>query len=368
MVEAVNRHFRVIGEIYGEYQDIEFTLDPSQSETKQAFLLLSSELRATGDMAILRKTDDGLILKVFPRPPIQKSKRRTPLILLAATIATTLIDGLVRPSIFNLGGPAPTTSQLIVFALIYTVALVGIIGIHEMGHKIASWIHGMNSSWPYFIPGIPGVLPTMGAVINAREPPPNKDSLFDLGISGPIAGLIATVIVSIFALASAQTIPMSPNANYTPVDYWTSFLAQYLVRAPGPNYAISGTLFTLLYFAYTFGFLLTFVNLLPAWQLDGGHIANAAVSPRTHRYLTFVSAGLMILAGFWLMGIIVLFLSSRYPSLTPLDSVSKLSRNRKIAFGLVWVLSAAIFVLVIYNNLFFWQGSIIQTLLSYLHF
>ncbi len=366
VIDAVHRHFTIAREYYREDLDIDFFIDPSQAETKQAFLALSSDLRATGDMAILRRTDEGLYLKVFPRPPVQKSKTRTPLILLAATIAIIFIDGLIRPSIFSFGGPSPAWPQLIVISLIYTVALIAIIGIHETGHKIASWLHGMNSSWPYFIPGIPGIWPTMGAVINAREPPPNKDSLFDLGISGPIAGLIATVIVSIVAVASAQTAPISPNQSYSPIDMYTSTLVDLFVRSPYPNYAVTGTLFSLLYFAYTFGFLITFVNLLPAWQLDGGHIANASVSPRTHHYLTYISAVVMVLAGFWLMGLLVLLLSNRYPSLTPLDNVSPLSRKRKVIFGLVWILSAAIFVLVIYNNAFFWQGSIMQGLLGYI--
>jgi Zn-dependent protease len=359
IIEVVHHRFNVMKEFYGENRELEFVVNPAQSDTKSAFLELTNELRATDDMAILRRSDDGLYLKVFPRPPSPKSKTRTPIILLVATIGTIFLDGLIR------GFGSTNLSQLIVFSLIYAVALIGIVGVHETGHKIASWYHKMNSSWPYFIPGIPGLFPTYGAVINAREPPPNRDALFDLGLSGPVAGLAATLVVSVFAVASAQITRMTPSVSYTNVDYYTTFLAQLLVKAP-PGYAITGTLFTLLYFAYTIGFLLTFANLLPAWQLDGGHVANAAVSPKVHKYLTYVSAGVLALTGFLLMAVLVLFLSNRYPSLTPLDDVSPLSRNRKILFCLVWVITAAIAVLVIYNNLFFWQGSFMQYLLSYL--
>jgi Zn-dependent protease len=361
VIDAVHRHFRVNREFFGEQQDIEFFVDPVQADTKTAFLDLANDLRPLGEMAILRRTDDEYFVKVFPRPVFPKSKSRTPILLLVATVVVIFLDGFLRPYLpGSLWGPAPPFGQGVIIAVAYTAALMGIIGIHETGHKIAAWFHRMEASWPYFLPGIPGLMPTFGAVINAREPPPNRDSLFDLGISGPIAGLIATIIVSFFAAASAQTVKMAPTLSYTNVDYWTTFLTGLLVRAPGPDYAITGTLFFLLYFAYTWGFLLTFVNLLPAWQLDGGHIANAAVSPKTHRYLTFISAGIMILIGFWLMGLAILFLSNKYPALTPLDNVSPLSRKRRVIFAVVWAIVIAIFILVIYNNYFFWPNPIFQ--------
>ncbi|HXQ91813.1 MAG TPA: site-2 protease family protein, partial [Nitrososphaerales archaeon] len=112
----------------------------------------------------------------------------------------------------------------------------------------------------------------------------------------------------------------------------------------------AGPIFDLLYFAYSLGFFVTFINLLPAWQLDGGHIANSAVSPKVHRILTFASVILMFAAGLFLMALLILFMSGRTPSLRPLDDVSPLSRNRKVLFILTWVLAASIGAFVIYNN------------------
>ncbi|MGI0079571.1 MAG: site-2 protease family protein [Nitrososphaerales archaeon] len=348
VIEAVRRRFVVTQEYLREGQALEFYLDQNQKETKQSFLSLLDELGKTGDSAILRNTDHGLLLIVF-RKLVQKKERRLnrPLILLIATVITIFADGVFRAYGYSDQGSPLSLTQDFNTAMIYTVALLGIIGIHEMGHKVASWYHKMDSSWPYFIPGIPSVWPTMGAFISAREPPRNKDSLFDLGLSGPIAGLIVTIIVSFFAVASA-------SAHPTGVDYYTSFLSSLLVKGnQSSGYWHAGPTFSVLYFGYSIGFLLTFVNLLPAWQLDGGHISNSFVSPRAHRYLTWASAVIMVLAGFWLMAFLVIFLAGKAPALRPLDDVSKLSSRRKFLFWLTWILSATIYLFAIYGNGYF---------------
>ena len=338
---------------------IEFNLDANQQNIKSKFLSLVEELRNSGNTALLRRSDQGYFLVVVRKPIPSKQKSKTPLILLVVTLAAILADGFIRayfysdPSTPHLG-----TSEEIIVASIYTLCLFGIIAIHEMGHKVASWYHKMDSSWPYFIPGIPGIWPTMGAVISARDPPVNRDSLFDLGISGPVAGLAVTVIVSLVAVASARLIPISSFSStqqFSSSDTYTNFLIGILKHSSS-NDVIAGATFTLLYFAYSFGFLLTFINLLPAWQLDGGHISNAAVSPKIHRWLTYISVLIMFLIQFYLMAILILILSGRAPALQPLDSVSPLSSRRKIFLVLTWVVAASIFVFVLYNNAFFGLG------------
>ena len=360
MIDAVRQRFIVTQEYLREGQALEFYLDPNQKETKKSFLSLLDEIAKTRDSALLRNTDHGLLLVVF-RKPVQKKQHRLnrPLILLIAAIITIFVDGVFRAYGYQgpVTGPALSLTQNLNIAMIYTISLLGIVGIHEMGHKVASWYHKMDSSWPYFIPGVPSVFPTFGAFISANTPPRNRDSLFDLGLSGPIAGLIITIVVSIFAVASAQLIPLSSLPAGTPTvagDYYTSFLASFLLKgSQNAHYVIGGPLFSVLYFGYSIGFLLTFVNLLPAWQLDGGHIANSYVSPRVHRYLTWISAGVMVLVGFWLMAILVIVMAGMMPSLRPLDDVSPLSSKRKVFFWLTWILSAAIYAFAIYGNIFF---------------
>jgi membrane-associated protease RseP (regulator of RpoE activity) len=357
IIDSVRERFTVTKEFVRDGGGLEFTLDPSEAETKRKFLSLLGVLRAGGDSAVLRRTDEGLLLIVFRKPVSRPTKLTRPLILLAATIITIFADGAIR----SYSSSTPISSVLLV-AGIYAASLIGIIGIHELGHKVASWHHKMDSSWPYFIPGIPGIWPTMGAVISARDAPPNRDSLFDLGISGPVAGLVVTIVVSILAVSTANLIPSTPTAcagGCSQLEPYTSFLLSSF-RNAGSNVVVSGALFGLLYFAYSVGFLITFVNLLPAWQLDGGHVANSAVSPRIHQILTYVSAAVMVLAQFYLMAILVLLLSSRTPSLRPLDDVSPLSNRRKIFFALTWVMAGAIYVFAIYSNPFFGLGNLFR--------
>ncbi|MGI0090787.1 MAG: site-2 protease family protein [Nitrososphaerales archaeon] len=356
IIDAVHQRFAVTGEYLREDGTVEFNIDQNQQETKSSFLSLIDELRRFGFTAALRRVDrGGYLLTVVHKISGPRQKLKRPLILLSATLATILADGFIRAYIYS-GSTAPHLGlgEEIMIAVIYGISLLGIIGIHELGHKIASWHHKMDSSWPYFIPGIPGVWPTMGAVISARDPPTNRDSLFDLGLSGPIAGLAVTVVVSIFAVASAVVVPAThyaPNQLGT-ADYYTSILIG-LFKTSSQNYVVTGPTFSLLYFAYSIGFLLTFINLLPAWQLDGGHIANAALNPKIHRILTYASIVVMVLVGFYLMAFLVLFLSGRSPAFEPLDNVSPLSPKRKVFFVLALILAASIFAFVFYNNAFF---------------
>jgi len=85
-------------------------------------------------------------------------------------------------------------------------------------------------------------------------------------------------------------------------------------------------------FAAWIGFLITFLNLLPAWQLDGGHMARTLLGAKLHRYATYGSMAILVLLNYWLMALLILFMSSRNPGATPLDDISPLSRNRKLAY------------------------------------
>jgi membrane-associated protease RseP (regulator of RpoE activity) len=354
IIDSVRSHFDVTSELFLDNGALEFTLNPVQRDTKSSFLSLLNELSRFGKTAVLRKKDTGeLQLLIVNKQAYQKQRLNVPIILLFATIIAIFADGMIRTlSGSNSVTGVVTLSNAVLFSGLYVVALLGILGTHEMGHKIASWVHKMNSSWPYFIPGIPSVIPTFGAVIRAADPPPNRDSLFDLGLSGPVAGLAITVIVSVFAAVSVHLIPMSSfpaGTTFSSGDLYTSWLVSIFQPGSG-NMVLGGSLFQLLYFAYSLGFFVTFINLLPAWQLDGGHIANSAVSPRVHKYLTIASILIMIALGLVLMALFVIFLYGRAPSLRPLDDVSSLSRTRKVIFVLTWILAASIGAFVILNN------------------
>jgi len=318
---------------------------------KEKFVNLVEELKKIDRVAFLRRVEGEIFLMVSRIVERKTFNKRIPLILFSVTLITVALDGYLRFSGFSFFN----TSQII---LLYTLAIMGIIGIHELGHKIAAWLHKTRASLPHFIPGVPGIWPTMGAVISLGEPPVNRDSLFDLGISGPLAGLIATFFVAFGGAFTSALIPMDLARQYVnegtlrvveKTDIFTNFLLNTFVHR-SENMVV---VFSPLLFASSIGFLITFINLFPAWQLDGGHIVRSFLTGRKHQIATYISIAIMFLLGFTFMALLILFLSYRMPEVRPLDDVSPLSRNRKVAFFLILALTALLWFFTVKDNPYF---------------
>ncbi len=260
----------------------------------------------------------------------------TPRILFSVVVAFVMIDGYYRTSgtnsIVEIGDPLE-------MAAVYTLSLLGILGIHELGHIVAAKMHRLKTTWPYFIPGLPVIgIPTFGAFIQSRGLTINREILFDVAIAGPIAGLVIAVIVSIFAAYTAPVLDAETAEGFfndSRLIEWsqgepllmTASLAMFGKGGEG-----SEVIMTPIMFAAWIGFLITFLNLLPAWQLDGGHMARTLLGQKLHRYATFGSMGILVLLDYWLMAMLILVLSARNPSAMPLDDVTPLSKNRKLAY------------------------------------
>ncbi len=319
---------------------------------KYDFVKLVNELDGYGYHALLNRAEssdsvydegsrgDGLILLVVPKvQPTRRFKPWMPIVLFIATVAVVLYDGLLRSN--GLAGLVYGPWQM---AVLYTLSLMGILGIHELGHMLASKAHRIKATWPFFIPGIPGFfVPTFGAVIFSRAPMTNRDVLFDIGVSGPIAGLIVTIVVSFYGamlsplIDEAQARAMMANAQLIPLQ--PSLLMELAFELTGK--AVPGYVPVLspVAFAAWIGFLITFLNLLPAWQLDGGHIARATLGYKWQRRLTFVSVVILAALGYIFMAMLIMFMSARTQDVRPLDDVSPLSKGRRILFVIVIILA-----------------------------
>jgi Zn-dependent protease len=282
------------------------------------------------------KIEDGIVITVFKVPKQKiRAKRQVPLHLIFFVVAITFVfyDGLMRSgSVF-----AKTyVSDPILLAGAYTISLMGILGIHELGHMIALKHYNIKASWPYFIPGVPGFIPTFGALITQQSNMPNKNIMFDVGIAGPIAGLIITIIVSIYGSAISTLIPVEEYQRLSEENRLFSFNTCLLMIATlhMTDKVVEDTVLVMspLLFAAWIGFALTSINLIPAWQLDGGHLARAMFEERWHRIITYAGIGALFVMGFWPMAILVLILSQRIPSNIPLDDVTSLSPRRKLLF------------------------------------
>ena len=252
-----------------------------------------------------------------------------------------MIDGYYRTeganSIVYIGDPFD-------MAVLYTFSLLGILGIHEAGHLVAAKMHKIKTTWPYFIPGIPILgIPTFGAFIQSRGLTINRDILFDVAIAGPIAGLVIAVIVSMFGAYTSPVIDVQTAGELFErselVKMEDNVLLTLALAMFGKSGADTEVIMSPILFAAWLGFLITFLNLLPAWQLDGGHIARVMFGEKWHRIATYASMGVLVLLGYWVMAMLILMLSSRSPGATPLDDISPLSKNRKRLYVVVIALA-----------------------------
>ena len=344
VISIVNSMFEV-----NDFTKTEFSLEfqIEDIEFKSKFEELARRLENMSFICRLQESDGAKYVSIQKFAPRKQRKwlstAWTPRILFAIVISFVMIDGYFRTSgtnsIVEIGDPLE-------MAGIYTLSLLGILGVHELGHIIAARAHGLKTTWPFFIPGLPVIgIPTFGAFIQSKGLTINREILFDVAIAGPIAGLVIAVIVSIYG---AYTAPIL-DQEFAEVLFEESKLIEWnqgeslLMSASLAMFGKGGTghevIMTPVLFAAWIGFLITFLNLLPAWQLDGGHMARTLVGPKIHRYATFGSIGVLILLDYFLMAILILVMSYRNPSATPLDDVSPLSRNRKLAYIVIIVLA-----------------------------
>jgi membrane-associated protease RseP (regulator of RpoE activity) len=262
--------------------------------------------------------------------------------LFLATVVTTLLAGTLV-----LGGVSPDelwrNPLRIAVGLPFAAALLGILGVHEFGHYALGRRHGMPVSLPYFIP-VPPIGPfllgTLGAVIRLRGAIRDRRALFDMAVAGPLAGLVVAVPVYVLGLklSSVVQIPQGP-AEGTYMQFGDALLPKLLERltlgALPPDFDI---LLHPVGVAAWFGFFVTALNLIPAGQLDGGHIVYALLGAR-HALVSKLAVGGLVVIGLafgsinWLVwaALIVGLMGFRHgptmDDITPLD-------GRRRALGL----------------------------------
>lgn len=227
----------------------------------------------------------------------------------------------------------------------FAASLAFVLLSHEMGHYIACRHHGVSASLPYFIPGLPLMLPflrvlpppgTFGAVIRIRSPFPHRRALFDIGIAGPLAGFVALVPVLLLGLHEAQLVPrvaIAAGAELAEPLFFRWLAAWWFAAAPDDSTLLIGPVGL----AAWYGLLFTGLNLIPIGQLDGGHMTYALFGRRAERlsqvvWWAYIAAMVVLGPGFILWTVLVRVLGFRHPP--TLDDGAPLGRAR-IAWGLV---------------------------------
>jgi membrane-associated protease RseP (regulator of RpoE activity) len=338
------------------------TVQVTREPAKQKFKALLQQLGQHGLIAAIRgsrSSGETLTIKIFQKPSLKPPRPMINLLLFGATILTVFVAGYLLWLGQLQQGFIQTVmpdSNIYVEAVAFVAGLVAIIGLHEFGHKAAARHHKMDATLPYFVPGPPPI-GTFGAVISLRSPPANRDQLFDLGLSGPLVGFVVTILVIVLSVVfgiylSPVQIQTAQQNGLTNIDWSTwpfqqpaltilvGSLATYLRPETGGQILVNPQLA----FAAQIGALLTFLNLVPMWQLDGGHISRSVFGEGGHRTATIIGLLVLIAGRYYPFAFLVLafmiFSRRGFAGVEPLDDVSSVSNSRKLLYvlGLVMLL------------------------------
>jgi len=274
----------------------------------------------------------------------------TNVVLFLATAASTLLVGAAWYRIDLASDPLA-----VLRAWPFAAAVLGVFGVHEMGHYVMSRYHGVRASLPYFIP-VPTLFGTMGAVIKMKGRMPDRKALFDIGVAGPLAGLVATVVVTIVGLQLDPVTTIDPAArsgegvvlrlNHPPLLDALAALTGHADRSSFHPVVVGGWL----------GMFITFLNMIPVGQLDGGHISRAMFGEYQETiagavpgalialgaYLHFVRDVGLNSVGIWFFwGAIAVFMSL-VGAVRPIDD-SPLDRKRFVVGAVTFVLAGLCF-------------------------
>jgi membrane-associated protease RseP (regulator of RpoE activity) len=347
-------------------------------DTVAAYDQLADALKPYNVTPLFRDENGTRIIYLAPSQavPVQPSRIYINLILFVVTVFSVMLMGAeIPPEALSATG---VNAFLVPFKYIYTgwpfaLSLMGILLAHEMGHYIACRIYKVPATLPYFLPA-PFIPPlgTLGAFIAMRGVPKNKRVLFDVGVAGPIAGLVITIPVLFIGLSLSHLGPIEklpgPGSSFlegnsifylfakylvfgkllpepitygglSPAIYWIRY---YLTGLPIP-YGGTDVQITMVALAGWAGLLVTALNLVPVGTLDGGHVAYGLFGMKAKKIFPVaigVLTTLMLLPALinfsfksinysWLLWIFILFWLGNVRT-QPLDDITPLDTKRRV--------------------------------------
>jgi membrane-associated protease RseP (regulator of RpoE activity) len=301
------------------------------------------------------RSEDGFIV-CPPREPGPSLKEwAISFLLLSITFVTTSIAGLcyaigdidlVRVFFLLLAKP-----NLIFLGFPFAVPLLAILSAHELGHFFACRHYGMRCTPPFFIPAPIPLTGTLGAFIKIKSSFRHKRALFDIGIAGPLAGFVFSVPVLYIGISLSKIIPRG-FFGYAGVRLGEPVLFRLLgmlileYRPDRQDLIAHPTAM-----AGWVGLLATSLNLLPIWQLDGGHIAYSIFGRSLQKKLSMTMVTGLILLSFWgwptpsylLFGILLLIIGLRLRFYHP----ATLMDEEKIGSARLWLAGVALMILIL---------------------
>ena len=382
ITDLVKRVFHIRSITTGGARDgyrFRYTGQLTKEDSEAAYDYLAKELTPKGLMPLFREANDEQIIMLVDRRPEPKlGKPWVNVALFVLTLLSVMFTGAqfsdVDPSTLSfasLGGILNYLLQGWPFA----VSLLGILLAHEMGHYLVGRSRGEKVTLPYFIPLPFSVFGTMGAFISMKEIPKNKKHLLDIGIAGPLIGLMVAIPVlliglnlstlgpieteipegyvifmegnSIFYLLAkyitfGELLPQPVSyGNMSPVLYWAIYL---ITSRPLPLGGLDVQIHPVAWAGWA-GLFVTTINLIPAGQLDGGHILYVLFGKeKAQRAFPFILGALVVMGLFWqgwlLWAALIFLFGRRYAE--PLDQITPVDRKRKI----LGIIALVIFILI----------------------
>ena len=364
----------------------------NKDESVAAYDQLAEAVRPYNLTPLFRKEEDGQqLIFLVPTPATPKLSGRliVNIILFVLTVISVMLTGMdIPPEAMPANGSFPVSAILRYFytGWPFALSMMGILFAHEMGHYIACRYYKVPATLPYFLPA-PFLSPlgTLGAFIIMRGIPKNKRVLFDVGVAGPLAGLIIAIPVLFIGLSLSHLGPVEPPpvgmsgllegnsifylfskymvfgellpkpasmGGLSPVEYWLQY---FFTGQPIPFNGVDVQLHSVALAGWA-GLLVTALNLIPVGTLDGGHVAYGLFGEKARKIFPFVIGGLLALsvlpallrfslAGMnysWLLWVMILFWLGNVRS-QPLDDITELDPPRR---------SLGVFVLFIFILLF----------------
>ena len=291
-----------VNAVYNQNENIIFSLEYIY-DREQSDKVIKDRLKTAGYNFKLHQQDGNLLLSIDPG-----RKERIPLvnvILFMATLFTVyFVPVFLKQNIISETLTSAFYNTLKALengaGLTFTIVLMSILLVHEMGHFVASRRRQIVTSWPYFIPA-PNIIGTFGAIIKSKSPFWNRRDLIEVGAAGPIAGWIVAIGWLIYGLGHSQIVfpevLSSTGEMYFSLEGESVLMKLATLAIVGQAPAEQVYYLSEAAFAGWVGLLVTAINLLPIGQLDGGHIMYGLFRGK-QRMMGAVAMGLLVFLGF----------------------------------------------------------------------
>jgi len=310
-------------------------------DSEEAYEKLDSLLAPGNQVPLFRERDGKHIVFVASGRAHPKPRPWWPnAVLFIITVFSVLLVG-TDMAIDEIANGSAAVAQPYVDNLIlnlwrglpYTIAILLILGSHELGHYFAARHHKLAVTLPYFIPApFISLIGTFGAFIQLREPMRNRKVLLDVGAAGPLTGMIFAIPILLIGLKTSFVGPIVVGSGVEGNSLLYALAKTIVFGRFLPNGSVDVYVNQLAWAGWT-GLLVTALNLIPIGQLDGGHILYSLIGERARILFYPLIIGMLILVlmgnDAWLFWLILLFLFGRVYA-APLDMITKMNLRRKV--------------------------------------